>query len=41
MDYRVLGQSGLKVSRAYLGGMNFGSSADVPCGDPDAQAEID
>ena len=41
MEYRTLGHSGLKVSRACLGGMNFGAAADAPCGEADALTIID
>ena len=41
MDYVNLGQSGLKVSRACLGAMNFGMSDAAPCGEKDAAQIID
>ena len=36
-----LGRSGLKVSRACLGAMNFGTSNDAPCGEAESQRIID
>jgi aryl-alcohol dehydrogenase-like predicted oxidoreductase len=41
MDYVNLGHSGLKVSRACLGAMNFGTSDAAPCGEKDAAQIID
>ena len=41
MDYVNLGRSGLKVSRACLGAMNFGTSNDAPCGEAESQRIID
>jgi aryl-alcohol dehydrogenase-like predicted oxidoreductase len=41
MDYHTLGRSGLKVSRACLGAMNFGTSADAPTGEQEARTIID
>jgi aryl-alcohol dehydrogenase-like predicted oxidoreductase len=41
MDYVNLGRSGLKVSRACLGAMMFGSGADAPCGEDEARRIID
>ena len=37
MEYVNLGRSGLKVSRACLGAMNFGTSNDAPCGEAEAR----
>ncbi len=41
MDYVNLGRSGLKVSRACLGAMNFGTSNDAPCGEAESKRIID
>jgi aryl-alcohol dehydrogenase-like predicted oxidoreductase len=41
MDYVNLGRSGLRVSRACLGAMNFGIVAGVRCSEPDAARIID
>lgn len=41
MEYVNLGQSGLKVSRACLGAMNFGTSNEAPCGEAEAKRVID
>ena len=41
MDYVNLGESGLKVSRAYLGAMNFGTSQNAPCNEAQAKRIID
>ena len=41
MDYVNLGQSGLKVSRACLGAMNFGTSENAPCDEVEAKRIID
>jgi len=40
MTYITLGHSGLKVSRACLGAMNFGTSG-APCDEPEARRIID
>lgn len=40
MSYVTLGRSGLKVSRACLGAMNFGTS-DAPCDEQEARRIID
>ncbi|WP_322748781.1 MULTISPECIES: aldo/keto reductase [unclassified Frankia] len=40
MQYTLLGRSGLKVSRAALGTMNFGIGPDAPCGEPEARRII-
>ncbi len=40
MDYVNLGHSGLKVSRACLGAMNFGLSENAPCNQGDAERII-
>ena len=40
MDYVNLGHSGLKVSRACLGAMNFGLSDDAPCDEDEAKRII-
>ena len=32
MDYKTLGQTGLRISRIALGAMNFGDSVDEPQG---------
>ena len=40
MDYVTMGKSGLKVSRACLGAMNFGTR-DAPCGEDEARRIID
>ncbi len=41
MEYVNLGNSGLKVSRACLGAMNFGTSKDAPCDEAEARRTID
>lgn len=41
MEYVNLGRSGLKVSRACLGAMNFGTSNEAPCGEAEAKRIID
>ena len=41
MDYVNLGNSGLKVSRACLGAMNFGTSEGAPCDEAEARRTID
>ena len=41
MDYVNLGRSGLKVSRACLGAMNFGTANDAPCNETDARRIVD
>jgi aryl-alcohol dehydrogenase-like predicted oxidoreductase len=41
MDYVNLGRSGLKVSRACLGAMMFGTSDSAPCGEDEARRTID
>jgi aryl-alcohol dehydrogenase-like predicted oxidoreductase len=41
MEYRNLGRSGLKVSRACLGAMNFGLSESAPCDEKEAGRIID
>ncbi|MDP7144923.1 MAG: aldo/keto reductase [Pseudomonadales bacterium] len=41
MDYVNLGESGLKVSRACLGAMNFGTSQNAPCNEAQAKRIID
>ncbi|MFI4936605.1 MAG: aldo/keto reductase, partial [Caulobacterales bacterium] len=41
MDYVNLGRSGLKVSRACLGAMNFGTSENAPCDEAEARRIID
>jgi len=41
VEYRNLGNSGLKVSRACLGAMNFGLSQGAPCDEKEAQRIID
>jgi aryl-alcohol dehydrogenase (NADP+) len=41
MDYVNLGSSGLKVSRACLGAMNFGTDTNAPCGEDEARRTID
>src|SRR5438477_5487766 len=41
MDYVTMGRSGLKVSRACLGAMNFGTSKDAPCSEDEARRIID
>ena len=41
MDHVNLGHSGLKVSRACLGAMNFGTSDDAPCDEAEARRTID
>jgi aryl-alcohol dehydrogenase-like predicted oxidoreductase len=41
MDHVNLGRSGLKVSRACLGAMNFGTSDDAPCDEAEARRTID
>ena len=40
MDYVNLGHSGLKVSRACLGAMNFGMSENAPCDEAEAKRII-
>ena len=40
MDYVNLGHSGLKVSRACLGAMNFGMSENAPCDEGEAKRII-
>ncbi len=40
MEYVNLGRSGLKVSRACLGAMNFGTSNDAPCGEAESKRII-
>ncbi len=40
-EIRTLGRSGLKVSRACLGAMNFGTSAGAPCDEREARSIID
>jgi aryl-alcohol dehydrogenase-like predicted oxidoreductase len=41
VDYLTLGNSGLKVSRACLGAMNFGTSPEAPCDEDEARRIID
>ncbi len=41
MDYVNLGRSGLKVSRACLGAMMFGTADDAPCDEAEAQRVVD
>jgi len=41
VEYRNLGHSGLKVSRACLGAMNFGLSHGAPCDEKEARRIID
>src|SRR5712691_8584008 len=41
MDYVTLGRSGLKVSRACLGAMNFGTSDGAPCDEAEGRRIID
>jgi aryl-alcohol dehydrogenase-like predicted oxidoreductase len=41
MEFRTLGRSGLKVSRACLGAMNFGTSNQAPCNEAEAGRIID
>jgi aryl-alcohol dehydrogenase-like predicted oxidoreductase len=41
MEYVTLGRSGLKVSRACLGAMNFGTSQSAPCDEAEAKRIID
>jgi aryl-alcohol dehydrogenase-like predicted oxidoreductase len=41
MQYVNLGRSGLKVSRACLGAMMFGTSDSAPCGEDEARRAID
>jgi aryl-alcohol dehydrogenase-like predicted oxidoreductase len=41
MEYTTLGRSGLKVSRATLGTMNFGTGPDASCDEPQARQIID
>lgn len=41
MDYTALGRSGLKVSRATLGTMNFDTGPGARCDEPDARRIID
>src|ERR1035441_4547031 len=40
MTYITLGRSGLKVSQACLGSMNFGTSG-APCDEPEARRIVD
>jgi aryl-alcohol dehydrogenase-like predicted oxidoreductase len=40
-DYRHLGRSGLKVSQACLGAMNFGEDEHAPCDEAEARRTID
>jgi len=40
-EFRTLGRSGLKISRACLGAMNFGTSASAPCDEREARSIID
>jgi len=39
-EFRNLGRSGLKVSRACLGAMNFGTSSNAPCDEREARSII-
>ncbi|MEU8181147.1 aldo/keto reductase [Micromonospora sp. NPDC049044] len=41
MDYTTLGRSGLRVSQACLGTMNFGSDPQAPTPEPEARRIID
>jgi aryl-alcohol dehydrogenase-like predicted oxidoreductase len=41
VDYVTMGRSGLKVSRACLGAMNFGTAADAPCDESEARRIVD
>jgi aryl-alcohol dehydrogenase-like predicted oxidoreductase len=41
MQYVTMGRSGLKVSRACLGAMNFGTAADAPCDEAEGRRIID
>ena len=41
VEFRNLGRSGLKVSRACLGAMNFGTSPTAPCDEKEARSIID
>jgi aryl-alcohol dehydrogenase-like predicted oxidoreductase len=41
MDYLTLGRSGLRVSRATLGTMNFGAGPGAACDEPQARRIID
>jgi aryl-alcohol dehydrogenase-like predicted oxidoreductase len=41
MEYTTLGRSGLKVSRATLGTMNFGAGPGAACDEPQARRIID
>src|ERR1039458_1978656 len=41
MEFRTMGRSGLKVSRACLGAMNFGTSPTAPCNEQEARRIID
>src|SRR5438105_4371522 len=41
MDYVNMGKSGLKVSRACLGAMNFGTAEGSPCDEAEARRIID
>ena len=41
MDYVTLGRSGLKVSRACLGAMNFGTSETAPCDEAEGKRIVD
>jgi aryl-alcohol dehydrogenase-like predicted oxidoreductase len=40
MDYARLGRSGLAVSRAALGAMNFGIGTEGSCDEPEAHAIV-
>jgi aryl-alcohol dehydrogenase-like predicted oxidoreductase len=41
VDYVNMGRSGLKVSRACLGAMMFGTAADAPCDEAEARRIVD
>lgn len=41
VTYSTLGRSGLKVSPACLGAMNFGEGPEAPCDEPEARRIID
>lgn len=41
MEYVTMGRSGLKVSRACLGAMNFGTADGSPCDEAEARRIID
>jgi aryl-alcohol dehydrogenase-like predicted oxidoreductase len=41
MDFVTMGRSGLKVSRACLGAMNFGTAADAPADEAEGRRVID